>query len=372
MLSQTTSNPGAINKLTLTVVLNFALRTAGQPVLVVSNMTGIEFVAGVLGVAVAPLEARRAGSQRQTGRGWRVPVHDATAGTGHRLLFAASTNGTVGPHSSSGALTPDGELRLHVVQDLLPEVEYGIAMYTRNPTIARAGRDVHIYAAQLANDRLSEYMNTSAVQDDCTVAGACDATGDDSQTHIARPGGSPLPNVRAVLHVHGAAFSVARIAQTNPYPSSANTIHVTFAANVRFDSQAVLTVSGLRGYTTPSTTALSVAQPSAQNNLAATATWQRHTGSLAVAFTQATSEFAEYSFSVALVNPAAGQHYSAATPRLATSGVSIASTPMDREERQLLTSISHSLPGDAAPPQVRRHIPAEVSVLHIPAEASAL
>ena len=330
-VSHTTAWPDAVNRVTLSVIFNFALDTMGQPALVLSNFDGITFVADAQGII--PMHEGK------------LVLHDA-----HRLYFGSSPS----EHDESTAFVSDiGELFLYVVRPLVPEVEYRVSFFTLNTNTSRAGRNLNVRVAERANARqVEEMMTTTDQQDDCPSQCTTD------QIHKASPS-ETLPNLRAVLAVYASSFYVARIRQNNPYPSAQNSITVAFASNVRLDSSSVLHITGLRGYASATTDVVAVLEESEGGliSVASEARWSREDELLSVPLTRTTVEFQEYRFVVTLTNPAYGQHYTASPVQLSSRGVNIAPTIMQRDTTQVLTSINGiSVPGDQAPPQIRQPV----------------
>jgi hypothetical protein len=335
---QDASAPGLVSRITLSFTINFALKAAAQPTLVMSNLTGVTLVADAEGTPARELQG-----------GVQVLLHDDVI-PGHRLHFSASASPR---HNSSSLLSKEGYLTLHVVQDMLPDVEYRVAFYTRNPVVMRSGREMHVHVVELA-DILQplQNMTTSNKTDNCENE-QCDASETTSQIHKASPT-QALPNLRAVLAIHAAFFYVARISQINPYPSALNNITVAFSTNIRLSATVSLHVTGLVGYTTPSTSNMTVT--SLQDIFETEGRWSQESGVLSVRLKKPASELEEYTFSFQLTNPVYGQHYTASSIQLNSSGIAIAAQEMQRETRHVLQNIGMSLPGDRAPPQVRHPV----------------
>ena len=334
-VTHSTAWPHAVNKVTVSFIMNFALNSTGQPSLVLSNFNGIAFVDDALGMV--SMQERK------------VLLHDDTT-LDHRLHFGSSPSVQ---DKSAAYLSETGDLVLYVVRALLPEVEYRVSFYTLNTNTSRAGRNITVRVAELANARqIVELMTTTDQQDNCGNA-QCHP----DQIHMASPS-KYMPNMRAVLAVYASSFYVARISQDNPYPSAENRITVAFASNVPLFS-SVLHITGLRGYATATTNMLPIQEVPGGDvtSVDAKASWSKEDELLSVPLIRTTVVFREYRFVVSLKNPAYGQHYTASNVQLSSRGVNIEPTIMERETKQILSSIMGiSVPGDQAPPQIRQPV----------------
>jgi hypothetical protein len=140
----------------------------------------------------------------------------------------------------------------------------------------------------------------------------------------------PQQGDAAPLLVYRPYFVVANISQSSPYPSSNNSISVTFATSVPLKSQSVITISGLHGSVTNSSF-LDI--PERSTNLASSGQWWSQNGSIEVSVVTATIAGEIYTFAFTIKNQECRRN---------AASVSIKATPVCFRWTEMRTDNSNS------------------------------
>ena len=167
----------------------------------------------------------------------------------------------------------------------------------------------------------------------------------------------------------GCEFVTASISQSNPYPCHLNTMTVTFSTSTQMKKGTKVTIEGLTGTNTESTTAMRIVNiPPASGDsgqLEAMAEWDQTAGILVVVLAQdMPASLPSYILTFEITNPSgegAGKSTrllrGAATLKIYADDICKASSQMQNDESKCLFSDSQiygARPGDAAPLVVLR------------------
>ena len=180
------------------------------------------------------------------------------------------------------------------------------------------------------------------------------ASAEELQTRIAK------------LSSQNCEFITASITQSNPYPCHLNTLTVSFSTSKKMKKGTKVTMEGLTGTNTVSTTTMRISGASvAAGSLEGTAEWKQTQGIIAVVLGKDMQTAGDvYSFSFEITNPSVeGVGRStrllrgAATVRIYANNICKASSLMQNDKSTCLFSkeqIYGARPGDAAPLVVLR------------------
>jgi hypothetical protein len=161
-------------------------------------------------------------------------------------------------------------------------------------------------------------------------------------------------------------FITASITQSNPYPCHLNTLAISFSTSKRMKKGTKVTIEGLTGTNTLSTTTMRISGASvAAGGLEGTAEWRQTQGIVAVVLGKDMQTAGDvYSFSFEITNPSVeGVGKStrllrgAATVRIYANNICKTSSVMQNDKSTCLFSIAQiygARPGDAAPLVVLR------------------
>ena len=180
------------------------------------------------------------------------------------------------------------------------------------------------------------------------------ASAEELQTRIAK------------LSSQNCEFITASITQSNPYPCHLNTLTVSFSTSKKMKKGTKVTMEGLTGTNTDSTTTMRISGASvAAGSLEGTAEWKQTQGIIAVVLGKDMQTAGDvYSFSFEITNPSVeGVGRStrllrgAATVKIYANNICKASSLMQNDKSTCLFSkeqIYGARPGDAAPLVVLR------------------
>jgi len=167
------------------------------------------------------------------------------------------------------------------------DTQYAVSFQLKNPDVSQAARSPSISA--IGSVGIAE--SAMDVDDALVLPYAGAAAGD-----------------AAPLKVEAAVFKLKSLAQSTPYPSANNTITCTLGVNVLLTMAAKITIFGLIGSTTPSTSSMQL-QGAAKHVFGNFSQWQQGSGSLilTVATSQSMRPKTGYVISFTLKNPATAQ-----------------------------------------------------------------
>jgi len=197
--------------------------------------------------------------------------------------------------SSASWTQGNGTLILTVTSDTVAGTQYTFSFTLQNPPCPQSPPPISISVSPICF--VAQLMCADMSTPSASSAGFFQPSAGDSQA----------------LLVKAPAFRVANIWQKNPYPGSANTIHIEVATNVNVPAGSQFIVSGLTGSTTPdgplnlwfpASDAESLASSSASSAaFSSPAVWTRSSGNVLVTIQAETLANITFRFSFSLQNP---------------------------------------------------------------------